>query len=69
METFVVKLDDVEVARLTGEGITCAKKLTGTFPNEIYADDPKMLKINRDGHSVIVLLVSARQNVTVERLP
>jgi len=60
MDTYVVKLDGVEVARLTGEGLEHGHKL-----GEI---DPKLVKKNHNGQTLFVLMGSSQKNVSVEKL-
>jgi len=70
MDTYSVKLDGAEVARVTGEGITTAKKaqfIKGSFETELV-DDPKLLKLLVDGKTILVFYVSSDSNVTVERI-
>lgn len=68
-DTFVIKLDGSEVARITGEGITCGQKVVLNREKfvEEFVDDPKLLRIVRDGKSIVVWYVSSAKNVTVER--
>jgi hypothetical protein len=70
VETYSVKLSGQEIARLTGDGITPSKReqfIQGTFRTEMV-DDPKMLKIVKDGKTVLVLYVSNSTNVEVEKV-
>lgn len=67
METFVIRVDGCEVGRVSGEGISCAKRLLDKFSDKLV-DDPKMLRLQRDGKSILVLYISAEENVTVEKV-
>jgi len=70
MDTYSVKLDGKEVARITGKGITTAKKaqfIKGTYQTELV-DDPKLLKLTVDGKTILVFYVSSEPNVTVEKV-
>lgn len=68
-DTYSIRLDGAEVARVSGEGLTCGKKLTG--PEAMggeFVDDQKLLKLVRDGKTILVFYVSAAENVTVEKV-
>ena len=69
--TYVVKYNGEEVARVSGEDLVCCKKANrvGNTTDFEFVDDEKMLKIVRDGKSVLVLYVSVADAVTVEKLP
>jgi len=70
MDTYSVKLDGAEMARVTGEGITTGKKsqfIKGTYQTQLV-DDLKMLKLIVEGKTVLVFYVSSMPNVTVERI-
>ena len=60
MDTFVVKLDGVEVARLIGEDLECGQRGGEA--------DPKLVKKNHNGQTLFVLMGSSQKNVTVEKL-
>lgn len=69
-DTFTIRLNGEEVARVTGDGITNGKKsryIPGTFTTELI-DDFKMLKMIRDGQTVLVFYVSSSDTVTVEKV-
>ena len=59
MNTFIVKLDGAEVARISGEGLE--------FAQRNGADDPKMVRLQRRGHSILVVVCSTQENVIIER--
>jgi len=67
-DTYKICVDGSEVGRVSGEGITCAKRLLDKF-SDTLVDDPKMLRLQRDGKTILVFYVSAEENVTVEKLP
>lgn len=69
IDTYSVKLNGEEIARLTGDGISAAKKLKSYSQMETeYVDDPKMLRLKRDGKTLLVFSVSADVNLTVEKV-
>jgi hypothetical protein len=53
--------------RVSGERIECANKLKDKFSVE-FEDDPKLLRIMREGKSVAVFYVSTAENVTIEKV-
>lgn len=67
MIRYSIKVDGHEVGRVSGERIECAKKLKDKFSVE-FEDDPKLLRIMRDGKSVAVFYVSAAENVSIEKV-
>ena len=67
VDTFKISVDGCEVGRVSGEGITCAKRLVDKFADKLE-DDPKMLRLQRNGKSVAVFYISADANVTIERV-
>lgn len=69
MDSFVIRVDSCEVARVSAERIECGKRCVDKFSGTME-DDPRMLRIMRDGDSkpVAVFYVSARDNVTVEKV-
>jgi hypothetical protein len=66
-DTFVVKLDGVEVARLSGDGIQFGRRSKAHGSSEME-DDPKMLKKVVNGQSLFVLMASSQKNIVVEKL-
>jgi hypothetical protein len=66
-DTYSIKVDGCEVGRVSGEGITCAKRLVDKF-SDTLVDDPKMLRLQRDGKTILVFYVSAAENVSVEKV-
>lgn len=68
-DTYSIKADGVEVGRVSGEGLSCGKKLTGPeLMGGEFVDDPKLLKILRDGKTIAVFYVSGAKNVSVEKV-
>lgn len=67
MTTFSIRVDGSEVARVTGDGIECAKKQRDKWSEE-FQDDPKLLRLVREGKTILVFYVSAMENVTVEKV-
>lgn len=70
METFIVRLEGQELCRISGEGITCGKKVVyerDSFKQETI-DDMKLLKIVRDGNPLVVWYISSSAKVTVEKV-
>jgi hypothetical protein len=69
-ETYSVKLNGEEVARLTGEGIGIGRKVKepGNLMATEFIDDPKMLNVKRDSKTILVVCVSSSADVTVEKL-
>jgi hypothetical protein len=68
-DTYSIKVDGCEVGRVSGEGWACGKKLDKPeLMGGDLVDDPRMLKIVRDGKTVAVFYVSAAENVTIEKL-
>lgn len=67
-ETFIVKHHGQEVARVTGEGITMGKKAVGSSFSAQLVDDDRLLKIVRDGITVLVFYMSSSPTVTVEKI-
>jgi hypothetical protein len=69
VDTFVIRVDGCEVGRVSGESLTCGKKLTGPeLMGGDFVDDPKLLKILREGKTIAVFYVSGAANVTIERV-
>jgi hypothetical protein len=69
-DTYSVKLDGSEVARITGDGIAMGKKavqMKDRWEAQLV-DDPKLLKMIRDGQTIVVFYVSSRENVAVEKI-
>jgi hypothetical protein len=69
-DTFKIIIDGQEVARVIGEGITPGKKSVTNRENwepEIV-DDMKLLKVVRDGKTVVVWYVSSASNISVEKV-
>jgi hypothetical protein len=66
-DTYVIRVDGCEVGRVSGEGITCAKRLVDKFSDKLE-DDPKLLRLQRHGKSIAVFYISADANVTIERV-
>lgn len=66
-DTYSIKIDGSEVGRVSGERIECGKRLVDKW-SEKFEDDPKLLRIVRDGKSVAVFYVSAGDGVTVEKV-
>jgi hypothetical protein len=66
-DTYIIKCDGCEVGRVSGEGITCAKRLVDKFSDKLE-DDPKMLRLQRNGKTILVFYVSADENVTVDKI-
>jgi hypothetical protein len=61
----------VEVARISGESIVPCKKaqtVSGTYDKIEMVDDMRLLKLNFEGKTILVLYVSAAENITVERV-
>jgi|GEM_PF-4265922 len=70
MDTYSIRVDGSEVARVTGDGITSSQRAQfkpGTFDTEVV-DDPKLLKLVRGGKTILVFYVSQEKNVSVERV-
>jgi hypothetical protein len=67
-DTYSIKVDGCEVGRVSGERIELGKRLVDRF-NGVMEDDPRMMRIVRDGKSVAVFYVSMADNITVEKLP
>ena len=67
MDTYSIKVDGSEVGRVSAERIECGKRLVDKFAGTME-DDPRMLRIVRDGKSVAVFYVSTAENVTVEKV-
>jgi hypothetical protein len=67
MDTFIIKLEGVEVARLTGDGIQFGRRSKSHGSSEME-DDPKMVKKVVNGQSLFVLMASSQKNITVEKL-
>jgi hypothetical protein len=66
-DTFVIRVDSCEVGRVSGEQIQCGKRLRDRFSTE-FEDDPRLLRIVRDGKSIAVFYVSMAENITVEKV-
>ena len=66
-DTFVIRVDGCEVGRVSGERIELGKRLVDRF-NGVMEDDPRMMRIVRDGKSVAVFYVSMAENITIERV-
>lgn len=69
MDTYAIRVDGSEVARVSGEGLTLGKKLVGSEAmGGEFVDDPKLIKLLRDGKTILVFYVSAAENVSVEKV-
>lgn len=66
-ETFSIRVDGSEVARVSGEGVMFAQRLKDRFSSE-FVDDDRMLKLVSDGKTIFVLYVHPAKNVKVERV-
>jgi hypothetical protein len=66
-DTYSIKVDGSEVGRVSGERVECGKRLMDKFTGAME-DDPKLLRIMREGKSVAVFYVSADAGVTVENV-
>ena len=66
-DTFVIRVDGCEVGRVSGEQIQCGKRLRDRFSTE-FEDDPRLLRIVRDGKSVAVFYVSMAENISIEKV-
>lgn len=66
-DTYKISVDGAEVARVSGEGITCAKRQRDRW-SDAFEDDPKLLRIVREGKTILVFYVSAAENVVVEKV-
>lgn len=60
MDTYKILLDNVEVARITGESLECAVR--------DGREDLKCIKKNVNGQTLFVLMASTQRNVTVEKV-
>jgi len=69
VDTYVIRCDGSEVGRVSGEGLSCGQRLTGPelMGGELI-DDPKLLRMKREGKTIAVFYVSAEENVTVEKV-
>lgn len=68
-DTYSIKIDGSEVGRVSGEGLSCGKRLTGPeLMGGELVDDPKLLRLKREGKTIAVFYVSGEQNVTVEKV-
>jgi hypothetical protein len=67
MDTFVIRVDGCEVGRVSGERIELGKRLVDKF-SEKFEDDHRLMKIIRDGKTIVVFYISPSDNVTVERV-
>ena len=66
MTIYIVKLSGEELCRVSGEGIELCKRVVQRGFEYVAEDDPRMLKLTRDGKTILVFYVSAAENVTVE---
>jgi hypothetical protein len=66
-DTYSIKVDGCEVGRVSGEGISCGRRLLDKFSDKLV-DDPKLLRLQRDGKTIVVFYVSAAENVSVEKV-
>lgn len=67
MDTYLIRIDGSEVGRVSGERIECGKRLVDKW-SEKFEDDKRLLKIIRDGKTIVVFYVSPSDNVTVEKV-
>ena len=68
-EIYSIKLDGSEVARISGESIVSGKKVADKSWRDVeLVDDPRMLRIVREGKTVAVFYVSTAENVSVEKV-
>lgn len=69
MDVYKISVDASEVARVSGEGLTPAKKWTGPeLMGGECVDDPKLIKLLIGGKTILVFHVSQADNVTCERI-
>lgn len=66
-DVYRICIDGSEVGRVSGERIECGKRLVDKFAGTME-DDPRMLRIVREGKSVAVFYVSNSETVTVEKV-
>lgn len=66
-DTFLIRVDGHEVGRVSGERIQCGKRLKDRFSTE-FEDDPRLLRIVRDGKSIAVFYVSMAENISIEKV-
>ena len=67
MTIYIVKLSGEELCRVSGEGIEPCKRVVRRGFEYVAEDDPRMLKLTRDGKTILVFYVSAAENVEVVR--
>lgn len=68
MQTFIVRRDGIEVARVSGEGITPGKRNQSQSLHTVdLVDDPHLLRLIVDGETVLVFYVSTSKNVSIEK--
>jgi hypothetical protein len=70
-EAYSIKLDGVEVARVTGDGVTPAKRVkqNGSLAHPELEDDDHLLRlIDADGMTIFVFYVAHSARVTVEKV-
>ena len=67
MDTFKISVDGCEVGRVSGESIQCGKRMVDKFTGAME-DDPRLLRIVRDGKSVAVFYVSMAENISIEKV-
>ena len=68
-DTYLIRVDGSEVARISAETIMCGKKPgEKSWRDQELVDDLRMLKIVREGKTVAVFYVSSAENITVEKV-
>jgi hypothetical protein len=70
MDTFVIKFNGAELARITGENIVPCKKqqhVKDSYTIEMV-EDRKLLKLVSGDKTILVLYVSGSNEVEVEKL-
>jgi hypothetical protein len=70
VDTYVVKFEGVEVARISGESIVPCKKsqtVKDSYQTEMV-EDKKLLKLVSGEKTILVLYVSGSNEVTVEKV-
>ena len=66
-DTYSIKVDGCEVGRVSGERVECGKRLVDRFTGKME-DDPRLLRIMREGKSVAVFYVSMAENISIEKV-